>query len=283
MSFAKLIFLDVDGTLVNYQNQLPSSAIRAVRETRRLGNRVYLCTGRCLAEMPEEILAIGTDGIIGGSGSYVADGSDVLLDETISPDALADILQFLNTRGLAYYLEANSGLYGSAGFEQAALPAIRTYWDDPDRSFSDAFPDMQLGADLQRDDIKKIDYLLTSAQDAEAVMLAFPAYRHGTWGGRGEIPLFGEIGVPGLDKGSAVTLIQAHAGIPKACTYAFGDADVDISMFHACGTGVAMGGAGEETKKAADMVAGDVDDDGLYKAFAALGLLSQESPEEEKG
>lgn len=270
---AKLIFLDVDGTLVNYRSQLPSSAVRAVKKTQESGNRVYLCTGRCLPEMPDEIMAVGPDGLIGGSGSYIADGDEVLLDEVIAEEELAAILQFLDARGLAYYLEANSGLYASAGFEQAALPAVRAYGDEPDRSVREAYPHMLFDAELRRGDIKKIDYLLRSAQDAEAVMLAFPGCRHGTWGGRGEHPLFGEIGVPGLNKGSAVKLVQAHTGTAKEDTYAFGDADADVPMFRACGTGIAMGGAGGETKRAADMVAGDVDDDGLWRAFMKLGLL----------
>ena len=42
----KIIFLDVDGTLVDYEGRLPSSAARAVRDARANGHRVYLCTGR---------------------------------------------------------------------------------------------------------------------------------------------------------------------------------------------------------------------------------------------
>ena len=30
----KIIFLDVDGTLVDYENRIPESAVRAVREAR---------------------------------------------------------------------------------------------------------------------------------------------------------------------------------------------------------------------------------------------------------
>ena len=41
----RTVFLDVDGTLVTYENVLPDSAAWAIREARRAGHRVYACTG----------------------------------------------------------------------------------------------------------------------------------------------------------------------------------------------------------------------------------------------
>ena len=39
---SKIIFLDVDGTLVDYENRIPESAVRAIRQARSLGDRVYI-------------------------------------------------------------------------------------------------------------------------------------------------------------------------------------------------------------------------------------------------
>ena len=47
----KIIFLDVDGTLVDYEGRLPDSAARAVQQARANGHRVYICTGRSRAEV----------------------------------------------------------------------------------------------------------------------------------------------------------------------------------------------------------------------------------------
>ena len=43
---SKLIFLDVDGTLVDYHNRIPESAVKAIRQAREKGHLVYVCTGR---------------------------------------------------------------------------------------------------------------------------------------------------------------------------------------------------------------------------------------------
>ena len=58
---AKVIFIDVDGTLVSYENVLPPSAVEAIRTARRNGHKVYICTGRSRAEVYENIWDIGLD------------------------------------------------------------------------------------------------------------------------------------------------------------------------------------------------------------------------------
>ena len=47
----KIIFIDVDGTLVNYEGIIPESAVAAIRKARANGHRVYISTGRSKAEV----------------------------------------------------------------------------------------------------------------------------------------------------------------------------------------------------------------------------------------
>lgn len=51
----KIIFMDVDGTLINYENHIPQSAIDAIRKARKNGHKVYICTGRSEAEVYQDI------------------------------------------------------------------------------------------------------------------------------------------------------------------------------------------------------------------------------------
>lgn len=66
----KIIFIDVDGTLVDYDNVLPLSAVKAIRKARANGHKVYISTGRSRAEVYREIWDIGLDGMIGGDGRF---------------------------------------------------------------------------------------------------------------------------------------------------------------------------------------------------------------------
>ncbi|HEU5138505.1 MAG TPA: HAD hydrolase family protein, partial [Bacillales bacterium] len=47
----------------------------------------------------------------------------------------------------------------------------------------------------------------------------------------------------------------------------------DIQMLHYVGTGVAMGNAKDETKRAADMVTKNVSEDGIVHGLQTLKLL----------
>lgn len=56
---SKIIFIDVDGTLLDYENKLPQSAVTATQQARANGHKVYICTGRSKAEVYDYIWDIG--------------------------------------------------------------------------------------------------------------------------------------------------------------------------------------------------------------------------------
>lgn len=275
----KIIFIDVDGTLVDYENHLPTSAVQAIRTARGKGHRVYICTGRSRAEVYDEIWDIGLDGMIGGNGSYVEDHGEILLHQLITADQCRHIVDWLHSRSLAFYLESNNGLFGSEDFETAARPSIREYCARKGKdgagemSVQDVFPEMIFGGELYRNDVNKVSFLLKSYQDHLDSVEEFPDLEPGTWGGKGETALFGDLGVKGITKANAIDVLLNHLGVSREDTIAFGDAKVDIAMLDCCQVGVAMGSGGDEIKAMADYVTGDVDADGLYQAFAHLELV----------
>lgn len=275
----KIIFLDVDGTLVDYENNLPTSAVDAIRAARKRGHRVYLCTGRSKAEVYPPLWDIGLDGLIGGNGSYVEDNGQELFHQCLTLDQCRHAVDWFHSRGLEFYLECNSGLYASEHFEEKAVPASREYCrrkEVPNAeqvSVRDIFPTMLFDAPLYREDVNKISYLLNSYQDFLDAQREFPDMKNSTWGGAGETALFGDVGVKDIDKGTAVDVLLRHLGASREDTIAFGDAKADIPMLEYCAIGVAMGSGGEEIRAMADFVTADVDKDGLALAFRQLGLL----------
>ncbi len=275
----KILLIDIDGTLVDYENRLPASAVEAVRRARAKGHRVYLCSGRSKAENKQEIWDMGIDGYIGGNGSYVESDGTVVMHQLITADQCRRIVDWLNARGLEFYLESNNGLFASPTFKDVAVQVMAEYSRRKGREMSgdldyrQAFPGMIWEGELYRSDLNKISYVLHRYQDHLDARAAFPEMQHGTWGGAGETALFGDMGVKDITKAHAVETLLAHLRAQKADTIAFGDAKVDIPMFEACALGVAMGSGGEEIKAAADYVTTDVDKDGLYNAFVHLGLI----------
>ena len=275
----KVIFIDVDGTLLNYSNELPDSAREAIRKARKNGHRVYICTGRSEAEVYDYIWEIGLDGMIGGNGSYVKDGNDVVMWKHITLKQCKHIVDWLHSRHLEFYLEANSGLYASEYFEQKGNPVIKEYVGRKGRDNSTAtvrtvFPKMIFGdKNLYKDDVNKVSFILNSYQDHLDSIKEFPDLKPGTWGGAGEIPLFGDLGVKDIDKGHSIDVLLNHLGASIGDTFAFGDARVDIPMLEKCAVGIAMGNGGEKIMAMADYITDSVDEDGIYNAFRHFKLI----------
>ncbi|HEM6090040.1 TPA: HAD family hydrolase [Streptococcus suis] len=279
----KLIFLDVDGTLVDYHNRIPESAIRAIRQARENGHLVYVCTGRSRAEMQPELWEIGLDGMIGGNGSYVEHQGQVIMHQLLSEEDSRAIVDWLHERGLEFYLESNNGLFASENFRERARETLRIYSmnkgktaeEVADQEVEDVIHGMIFDGQLYRNDLNKVSFVLDSYQDHLDSKQAFPQLVANTWGGRGESALFGDLGVKDIDKAHAISVLLDHLGASPADTIAFGDAKIDISMLDYCAVGVAMGNGGAEILAMADMITDDVEEDGLYNAFERLGLLEK--------
>lgn len=276
-----VIFLDVDGTLVDYHNRIPDSAVCAIQQARAKGHKVYVSTGRSRAEMPDKIWAIGLDGMIGGNGSYVEDAGQVISHQVIPKEQAHAVVDWLQDRGLAFYLESNNGLFASSDFREEGRPVLKRYALGKGMSqeqvqnleVEDLMHGMVFDGELYRDDLNKISFILKDYQDFLDARDAFPELKAGTWGGRGEQALFGDLGVKDITKAHAIDVLLEHLGVDKSQTIAFGDAKVDIPMLDYCQIGVAMGNGGLEIKQMADKIVADVEQDGLYQGFKELGLI----------
>ena len=279
----KIIFLDIDGTLIGYDGQLPDSAVKAIKLARQNNHRIYLNSGRSKAELPTKILALGFDGIIGGNGNYVEDAGQVIFHQALPLPAEQKIVDWLTSRDLPFYLESNAGLFGSKDFEIKAKPAFKAYIhgknpqvDLSNLDVTNELHGLVLGHPLYQTGVNKISFVLHSYQDFLAAKQAFPDFEVGTWGGKDELALFGDIRPKNITKSNAIDQLLKHLKADKKQTVAFGDAKIDIPMFDYCAYSVAMGNAGPETKAAADYVTTSVEADGLFNGFKNIGVIDND-------
>lgn len=278
---SKIIFLDVDGTLIDYDTNLPASAAQAIAEARKNGHLVYLCTGCSKAELEQRHLC-PTDGLIGGNGAYVESEGEVVLHQGLSKQETKEIVDWCNERHLGFYLECNSGMYCNTYMHEQGPKTMVKYSlgkgadlskaEKSADSFVNAFILLE-GEDLYREDVNKISFILSSYQDYLDAKEKFAELEANTWGGKGEEALFGDLGPKGITKKHAIDVLLKYLHRDAKDTIAFGDAKIDISMFELCNYSVAMGNAGQECKDAADYITTDVNDDGIMNAFRYLKLI----------
>ena len=278
---SKIVFLDVDGTLINYEAKLPASAADAVNQARANGHKVYICTGCSKAEIEQRNLC-DLDGMIGGNGAYVEDNGKVVMHQGLTKEQVKHIVDWCNDRHLGFYLEANSGMYCNDYMIEQGPGTMIKYalgkgadMEKAQQSSSNFINSFILlhGEDLYREDVNKISFILSKYQDHLDSKVEFEGLEANTWGGKGEVALFGDLGPSGITKKHALEVLLDYLGADQKDTISFGDAKIDLSMFELCAYNVAMGNGGPEIKEAADYITTDVDEDGLYNAFKYLKLI----------
>ena len=76
----KYIFTDIDGTIFHNGYIFPST-INALQQAKAAGHKIYICTGRPITQVPQEIYdIIDFDGLICSSGSYIELNHKIYLD-----------------------------------------------------------------------------------------------------------------------------------------------------------------------------------------------------------
>ncbi|AQR97221.1 MULTISPECIES: Cof-type HAD-IIB family hydrolase [Clostridium] len=281
MTDRKIIFIDVDGTLCNDEGFVPESAAIAVKEARKNGHLVYLCTGRSKAEIYDYIMEIGFDGIIGAGGGFVEVGNEMLYHKKVSEENVRHLVEFFNKHNVDFYIESNGGLYASKNLipklEKIIYgdiendPVARHKKEHNPNHFIEA---LITGQDLYRDDVNKACFLEPKEISFEQIKEEFKnefEVIHCT------VPAFGEdsgeLGVPEVHKATAIEVLLKHLSIDVKDTIAFGDGLNDIEMFEFCELGIAMGNAKEGLKEIADEITDTHDEGGIYNSLKKHGLI----------
>jgi len=276
----KIIFMDIDGTLVNDNGAIPQSAKVSVRKARENGHLVFICTGRSKSELFPEILEVGFDGIVGAAGGYIEMGDKVLLHETLKKEEVQPLVNFFNGHGIDFYLESNAGLFASSNCKERIRAIIEKMIiekpeakEEIEKGIQPFHDLLKEGQELIREDINKISFLGSDLpfeaikQEFQSKFLVIPS----------TVPAFGEnsgeLSVLGIHKATAIEKLIEHLDIPKENTYAYGDGLNDIEMLQFVQYGIAMGNAKEAVKKAADDITDTHDEDGIFNSFKKYGLI----------
>ncbi len=276
------LFLDVDGTIINYRGETPISARAGLLEAQKNGHQLIVCTGCSECEILGRNIGVDFDGIIGGNGCYVRMHDTVILHKPLTLQQCTHFVDWCQKRHLAFRLECNDGMYVSEDYAEKSQKARMKYvhGNAVGKPVSNTLAQwMKMGA-LYRTDVNKTAFVLNSYQDYLDAKEEFRDLIVDTWGGKGELALFGAVRSAGVDKKTSIALLMEQMHIDKSECIAFGDGVVDIPMFEACGMSVAMGNANDGVQRSATYVTGDVDEDGLYQALRHFGLIGCEKNEE---
>ncbi len=256
----KAVFFDIDGTLLSHQtNRIPPSALEAMDRLRGRGIKVFLATGRhcTMLEREPQLRQLRYDGAVTLNGAYCYDQSGVLYSHPICREDIDILLDYLEkTPRPCAFLESGSWYIN---LHNDLVRQVHNFLESP-------LPEL---GDLNRGKIHPVyQALVYLPKDRIPDLPHLPHCSINPWYSDGV-----DIYPSTAGKSAGIQAVLDHYGIRTEETMAFGDGDNDLGMFRLVGTAVAMGGARDHVKAAADFVTKTVDEDGIAHALAHFGLI----------
>lgn len=258
MNPVKIIFFDIDGTLVDpATGNIPPKTREALKRLHEKGILLAIATGRPTASLPD-LTGLPFDAFCAFNGSLCYTQKEIIHSVPIPPEDVRKVIHNAAAIGRPVTVAVRHRLAAN-GWDQdladyyALAGLVLTVAEDFESVLEENVYQMMLGC-------RESDH---------------PAIIRGTkgtditfaWNRAADV-------IPaGSGKAQAIEKILAYYGLDPSQAMAFGDGCNDMDMLQTVGTGVAMGNGDERVKAIADAVCGHVAEDGIYHYCIQQGLI----------
>ncbi|MCW1806593.1 HAD family hydrolase [Brachybacterium squillarum] len=263
----RIVFLDIDGTIIAHDGTIPDSAAAAIREARAAGHLVLLATGRSPREVDPRLEEIGFDGAVLSAGAFVRIDDAWIIEHPMPAPMVRRMVEGFDALGLDYALQARDGVHPSAGRREDVREVLgigEAQLGEAAEGAAHAHVAKAVFLGREPDAFARVHALL-APEGFTVITGTMPSL--GTGGG--------EVSPGDVSKGASILELLEREGIDPSRAIGIGDNNNDLEMLAACGVGIAMGNATAEALAAADEITGAVHEDGLAEAFARHGLIAR--------
>jgi len=255
----KLVALDVDGTLVDWDNDMTAAVRSAVRGAADAGAHVVISTGRSVPGVLDAAAKLGFD-----SGLAVASNGSVVF--AYSVDEPVEVLHTVTFDAREVVRELLEHVPDAA----VAVEEIgRGY------RINKPFPDGEIHGEMRLQPIDQlvaepVTRVIVRSPDATAEEFTELVARLGLQGTNYFVghTAWLDLAPEGVSKASGLDVVCERLGVISAEVLAIGDGSNDIEMLSWAGRGVAMGLAPLPVVRAANDQTGSVYDDGVVTELA---------------
>ncbi|MGE5333823.1 MAG: Cof-type HAD-IIB family hydrolase [Nitrososphaerota archaeon] len=262
----RLVVVDVDGTLLDTQHQLPDRVAAAVRKTQQHGISVALATGKMFVAVRPLIEAMALRGpqiTLNGAALVQAQTDEPLAYSPLRPEdrrLAIETVRRMAPEVLITHFMLDHILIDEP--DHPLLPVLLAYGEKqitavPSLLADDMLPAAKILLVAPRSRIPGLRRAVTPLL-ASRVAITTTA------------PDFLEFFDPAAGKGHGLAALLDALSLPRESVIAIGDGENDIPLFEHAGLAVAMGNASAPVQAAADLVIGSNDEAGVADFLDAL-------------
>ncbi|WP_039044376.1 Cof-type HAD-IIB family hydrolase [Sporosarcina sp. ZBG7A] len=254
----KIVFFDVDGTLVNYEDGCISTSTKsALQILKSKGIRLVAATGRPLS-MCQDFKDLGIDTFITANGAYTKH-QDLVIHKIVLPKHIVHSVKNVaneNKQSLSFFTEelTMNRIQNPTTFQ--AMNETLSLLEYP--KFNEKIFDGEV-------------YLMCLYVGDETIpkyKMQFPDLIFQRWHPNIVNVLHEEV-----SKSIAIKEVLKYFDIDSSEAIAFGDGDNDIDMLGIVGYGISMGNGSDKLKMSANYVTKKSSDDGIEFALQHLHLI----------
>ncbi len=265
----KVVFIDVDGTLLDHTHKIPESAKKALVGAKKNGHYLVLCTGRTHSIISKDLLEY-FDGVVASAGAHIFWGDEEIFHSCIPRKELKIVSDVLNKHGANYIFQSDNGRVAT---EDNKNRFIDFFSVEGGKDVRDSFVKEIIDFPYERDDIESSFYIGAKVSIDEIQKEVGNGVKV-TGASFGNERIFnGEVTMAGVTKATGMQRVLNHLGLTREDSIAFGDGPNDFEMIEFAYVGVAMGNAIDELKAIANMITDHVSENGLYNGFVKLNLI----------
>ncbi|NHN35377.1 Cof-type HAD-IIB family hydrolase [Paenibacillus agricola] len=254
----KIVFFDIDGTLVNEDKQVPADTIEAIRELQSRGVEAVISTGRAPYFFKPLAELLGIDSFVSLNGAYVVYKGQPLYKRIIPLTSLEALVNHANLHNHSLVFEGSDAFFSNAETHPHVIEAVSSLKVDLPGYDADYW---------KTTDIYQV-FLHCQAEEEHLYEQALPDLRLVRWHrtAMDVLPLGGS-------KAQGIAAMLQHLGIEPEEAVAFGDGLNDKEMLTQVGLGIAMGNSHEELKPYADYLTTHIDEQGIRNGLRYAGLI----------
>jgi Cof subfamily protein (haloacid dehalogenase superfamily) len=254
----KIVFFDIDGTLLDHDKNMPSSTKQAMNLLKEKGVFVAIATGRAPFMFTSLIKDLDIDSFVSFNGQFVVFENEVIYKNPLNQMHLEDLSKTAHDNGhpLVYMNEKTmKATIKQHPFVETSISSLMMPPPTEDATF---YVDREIYQSL----------LFCEKEQEQLYFKKYPQFDFIRWH---------QYSIDVLPKGGSkaegIKKMIARLGFEIQDVYAFGDGLNDLEMLKAVGTGVAMGNGVPEAKEVADLITTDVTEDGISNGLKKLNLI----------